>query len=108
MDSHALVWPLELAIWTPTLQCGSLWCLLWIRSFLSFLEPFAIITPHPTYVHACPDTLTHIPTSMQQLVNRVDLCGRSFRALCLWCSYVWAQGVAGSLKRLSGAKTFLG
>ena len=26
-----------------------------------------------------------------------------FDALCLWCNYVWVQGVAGSFKRLSGA-----
>ena len=30
-----------------------------------------------------------------------------FDALCLWCNYVWVQGVAGSFKRFSGAKAVL-
>ena len=40
----------------------------------------------------------------QQKVNWFTLCGRS---LCLWCNYVWVQGVVGLFKRFSGAEAVL-
>ena len=38
MDSHLLVWPLELRIWTPMLHCGPQY-VLFVRSFCSFRLP---------------------------------------------------------------------